>query len=166
MRFEDRSGELADPGFNPLRIRRRWGGTARADRRFSALLLIAGFREAVDGDLGGIGQQLGRAVLADGKLEQLGRLVDEPGGAAAGEEVGVLDQVEQERDVGLHAADPEFLEAALHAPGRIDEPPAGGGDLHQQRIVKRRDDPAGESPGRRRAGCPGRRPSDSGVIRP
>ena len=46
-----------------------------------------------------------------GEVEQLGRLVDEPGGVVAGEELGMLDHVEQEGQVGLHAADAELAAA-------------------------------------------------------
>ena len=87
---------------------------------------------------------LRRPVLRVGKLEQLRRLVDEARRAPAGQEVGVRDQVDQERNVRLHAADAEFLQAALHAAGGVDEAQAVGRDLHQQRVVKRRDDRAGE----------------------
>ena len=40
--------------------------------------------------------------------------------------VGMRDQVDQERDVRLHAADAELLQAALHPPRGVDEPPARG----------------------------------------
>src|SRR5581483_3888197 len=52
------------------------------------------------------------------------------------------------RDVRLDAADAEFLQAALHAPGRIDEAQPAGGHLDQQRVVKGRDDGAGEGAAR------------------
>ena len=45
--------------------------------------------KAVDGDLGGVGQELRRPVLADRELEKLGVLVDEPGRALAGQEIRV-----------------------------------------------------------------------------
>ena len=57
---------------------------------------------------------------------------------------GCVTRLMQEGDVGLDAADAELLQAALHAPGGVDEAQAVGGDLHQQRIVKRRDDRPGE----------------------
>ena len=63
---------------------------------------------------------------------------------AAGEERRVRDQVDEERDVRLHAADAELLQAALHAAGGVDEAQAVGRHLHQQRIVERRDDRAAE----------------------
>ncbi len=49
--------------------------------------------------------------------------------------VGLRDQLDQERNVRLHAADAKLLQAALHPPRRVGEPPAAGRDLHQQRIV-------------------------------
>ena len=40
--------------------------------------------------------------------------------------VGCVISVDQERDVRLHAADAELLQAALHPAGGVDEPPAAG----------------------------------------
>ena len=59
-------------------------------------------------------------------------------------------------EVGGHAADAEFAQRPVHAadpprPGR-----AAGGDLDQQRVVKRRD-PHRRRPCRRRGGCRRRR---------
>ena len=51
---------------------------------------------------------------------------------------------EQERNVGLHAANAEFLEAALHAADGVDETAAAGGDFDEHRIEERADDRAGE----------------------
>ena len=100
--------------------------------------------EAVDGDLGGERQELRGAVAADLEVEEVGGLVEEPGRAAAGEEIGVGDDVDQERHVRLHAPDAELLERPLHPPGGVDEPGAAGGDLHEHRVVERRDDRAGD----------------------
>ena len=54
------------------------------------------------------------------------------------------DEVDQERDVGLHAADAEFLQAALDVASGllVGQPPRR--HLHQQRIEVGRDDRAGE----------------------
>ena len=84
------------------------------------------------------------AILAARQLEQLRRLVDEARRAAAGQKRRVRDQVDQERNVRLDAADAEFLQAALHAPGGVGEAQAVGRHLDQQRIVERRDDGAGK----------------------
>ena len=99
--------------------------------------------EAVDEDVAGVGEELGGAVLPDGEAEEFGRLVDEPGGAAAGEEFGVADDVQEERDVGLHATDAVFLEGAFHAEGGVLEAAGVGGDLDQEGVVEGGDDGAG-----------------------
>ena len=91
------------------------GRRAASDRQRLAFDL----RVAVDDDLGDVAQQLGRPVAARFELEQLRRLVDEPRRRLAGQELRVRDQVEQERDVRLHAADAELLQAPLHPPGRV-----------------------------------------------
>ena len=54
------------------------------------------------------------------------------------------DEVDEERDVGLHAADAELLQRAHHAAGGVGELEALGGHLDQQRVVEGRDDRAGE----------------------
>ena len=61
---------------------------------------------------------------------------------------GCVTRLIEEGNVRLDAADAEFLQAALHAAGGIDETQTVRRHLDQQRIVKRRDDRAGE----RRAG--------------
>ena len=57
---------------------------------------------------------------------------------------GLVIRLSKKRDVRLHAADAELLQAAFHAAGGVDETQAVGRHLDQQRIVKRRDDRAGE----------------------
>ena len=47
-------------------------------------------------------------------------------------------------------------------PRRVDEPPAGGADLHQQRVVERRDDPAGD---RRAAVGPDAQAAHRAIVR-
>src|SRR5437660_7198585 len=93
----------------------------------------------VDNDLTDVSQQLGGAVLPSGKLEQLRRLIEEARGESAGQEIGMRHQIEEKRDVGFDAADTEFLQAALHAPRRVQEAQAVGRNLDQQRVIKRRD---------------------------
>src|SRR5205085_6887279 len=66
---------------------------------------------AVDDHLRDVGQQPGRAVLPRRKLEQLRRLVEEPRRQLPFEELRVRQQVQEERDVGLHPADAELLQA-------------------------------------------------------
>ena len=75
---------------------------------------------AVDDDFGDVGQQFAwRDRGGSVKLEQFGRLVEEPRRHVAGEELRVVDQVQEERDVRLHAANAELLEAALHSRGGV-----------------------------------------------
>ena len=51
----------------------------------------------------------------------------------------MIDHVFQERNVGLHAAHAEFAQRAVHALAGVREVASPRRDLHQQRIVKRRD---------------------------
>ena len=78
-------------------------------------LVALGVRVAVDDDVAEEIQQLGRAVAARLELEQLGRGVDERRGRLAGAEFVVVNDVFQERDVRLHAADAELAQRAVHA---------------------------------------------------
>ena len=101
-------------------------------------------RVAVDDDVGEVGQQLGGAVLPRAEVEEFRRLVEEPRGHGAVEELRVDGEVQQERDVRLHAADAELLEAAFEPPGGVHEPQAAGRHLYQQRVVEGGDDGAVE----------------------
>src|SRR5690606_22861061 len=78
-------------------------------------------RVAVDDDLAEEVQQLGGAVAAGLELEQLRRRVDQRGRGLAGAELRVGDDVFEERDVRLHAADPEFAERPAGAVERAVE---------------------------------------------
>src|SRR3954449_7010742 len=77
--------------------------------------------KAVDGDLGGEGEQLAGPVLALSELKKLWRLVNEPRGALAFKKSRVGDHIEQERDIGLHPSNAVFLERSLHPHGCIFE---------------------------------------------
>jgi hypothetical protein len=68
---------------------------------------------AVDDDLAEEGEELGGAVAAGLEGEELGRGVDQRGGGAAGTERGVGDDVLEEGDVRLDAADTEFAQGAV-----------------------------------------------------
>src|SRR5262249_43516534 len=102
-------------------------------------------RIAVDDDVGQIGEQLARAIAARGEFEELGRLLQPPCVDSASLEIGVIDDVLQKRDVGLHAAHTEFAEAAVHALAGIAELAAPSSGLDQEGIVERRDDRAAVS---------------------
>ena len=118
-------------------IRRRGGVVARHRRRPDAARrkLTPDGRIAVDDDVAEIGQQLGGAVAARRELEQLGRLVQPARGHVPRLEYRMVDDVFEERDVGLHAADAELAQARSMRWQALAEFAAPGGDLHQQRIV-------------------------------
>ena len=61
------------------------------------------------------GEQLGGAVAARVEVEQFRRGVNQRGGRRAGAEDGVVDDVFEEGNVGLDAADAEFAQRAVHA---------------------------------------------------
>jgi hypothetical protein len=85
--------------------------------------------------------------VALAEVEQLRRGVDERGGGPAGDEERVGDDVFEERDVGLDAADAEFAQGAAHAVEGDLVAVSAGDDLHEHRVVERRDDGAGETGG-------------------
>ena len=93
-------------------------------------------------DLGDIAQDAGGAVAGVHDLKQLRRLVDELGVALAADERGMGQNIGDKGDVGLDAADTDLVDGAggLAAHGRERAIPAG--DLHQQRVVVRRDNSA------------------------
>ena len=94
---------------------------------------------AVDGDVADIGQELGRPVAPLSQLEQLGRLIDEPGRVVAGEEARVLQQRLEESEVGGDAADPVLAQRPVHPGHRLLGRRRPGGDLLQHRVVVARD---------------------------
>ena len=125
-------------GGQPIKLRHR---RRRAADRHGAPLHE---RVAVDDHVGQILEHPSGPVATEREVEERRRFVDEPRGATAGEKVGVCDEVDQERDVGLHAADAEFLQAAFDVAGGllVGQPPRR--HLHQQRVEIGRDDCAGE----------------------
>ncbi len=103
---------------------RRWRGRRR-DRRLGAAGVgrtasdARRLRMAVDGDVGDVGQELGRAVAAGGKLEELRRRVDEPRRVGVVQKCWMLDQVLDEGEIGGDAADAELAQRAVHARDRL-----------------------------------------------
>ena len=100
-------------------------------------------RIAVDDDVAQEGQQLAGAVAPRLELEQIRRRVDQCRGGLPGAEDRVGDDVFEEGDIGLDAADAEFAQGAVHALEGQVEGAAVTGDLHQERIVKGGDDRPG-----------------------
>ena len=89
-------------------------------------------RIAVDDRVGEVFEEPGGPVAADGEVKQRRRVVDEPRRATAGEELGVGDEIDQKRDVRLHATDAELLQAAFDVAGRLVERQSPRRHLHQK----------------------------------
>ena len=104
-----------------------------------------GFGVAVDRNIGEELHQLGCTVTARFEFEERRCFVDESGGGVARAEDGVGHHILEERHVGLHAANAEFAQGAVHAVEGDRERLAGRGDLDQQRVVERRDRAAGRA---------------------
>ena len=105
-----------------FRSRARWnragGDVAERGRTRQAALRVVGVLDvgpSVDDDVAQIRQHLRGAVAQFGKPKELGRRVDERGRGFACEERRMLNQVQQKRDVGLDAADPELAQRAVRA---------------------------------------------------
>ncbi|MPL71091.1 hypothetical protein SDC9_16859 [bioreactor metagenome] len=101
-----------------------------------------GLGMAVHRDVGDVGQDLGAAVAPLLELEELGRGVDELRRVAHAQESRVLEQVDDEVDVGAHAADAELAQRAVHAVDGLVGGLRPGGHLHQQAVVIAGDDAA------------------------
>ena len=146
----DPRGELRGAEFLELRARAGWrrgeavvvGERGRLTPRCGRPPLHE--RVAVDDHVGEVLEHPRRPVAADRKVEEGGRLVDEPRRAVAGEEVRIRDEVDEERDVGLHPANAKLLQAALDVTGRLLMRQAAGCDFHEQRVEVGRDDGARE----------------------
>ncbi len=97
---------------------------------------------AVDDDVAEEVEELGRAVAAGVEREEFRRGVDERRGGLAALEVAVADDVFEEGDVGLDAADAELGERAVHAVHRDFIGLRARDDFHEERVVEGRDDRA------------------------
>jgi len=102
-----------------------------------------GARISVERDVREIRQRAGGAVAADAELEQLGLGINELGVRLAGAEGFVGDDVFEERNVGLHASDAELAQGPVHALAGHRKIAAHRRDLHQHRVIIRRDDRTG-----------------------
>ncbi|MNY21155.1 hypothetical protein D3C86_1546810 [compost metagenome] len=122
------------------RIDVRHDGLRRLFGRPGATL---GFRVAVDGHVGEIGQKLGGAVLTLDLCEELRRRIDEPGRIGVVTEAVVTDDGFEEGEVRRHAANTEFAQRAVHAVDRLIRSRRPGRHLHKQWIVIAGDDSAG-----------------------
>src|SRR5205807_9332714 len=78
-------------------------------------LLTLHFGVAVEDDVAEIGEQLGGAVAATWKAKKLGRLVKERRCNLSGAKLRMIDDVFDEGNIRLHAADSEFAKGAVHS---------------------------------------------------
>ena len=107
---------------------------------------MTGIGIAVDSRIADIFEELRTTVLDNGQVEQFRMIVDEVYIIRASNEFRALEDVNQEADVGLDAADTEFLEDAEHLLGCFFMVPAVRRRLDQKRIGGHRS--------RRRCGIP------------
>ena len=117
------------------------GGTGRAPELRGRWLAFH-FGIAVDDNLAEIGQQSGCSIAALEECEQPRRLFDESGGGPARLKDRMIDDVFQERNVGLDAADAKLAQTPVHPLAGVPEFAAPRGHLHQKRIVVGADDRA------------------------
>ncbi len=94
-------------------------------------------------DIGDVFQHAGGAVAAVFDLKQLGGVVDELGVTLTGLELGVVQNVGDEGDVGLYAADMHLVDGAGRLAAHPQEGVVPGGDLDQQGVVVGGDGGAG-----------------------
>ena len=97
--------------------------------------LAAHGRVAVDDGRADVAQDARRAIAARRVLEQLGRLVDQRRVRLAVGECRVRQDVFEEREVGLDAADAELAQRAHSLAPHVVPLETAGRDLDQQRIV-------------------------------
>jgi hypothetical protein len=110
--------------------------------------LAEGFRHTASGhlrvpvhcDFAQISKDLGSAILPGSEGKELRMLFDEAGGGVRSLEYGVVDDVFQKGDVGLHAPNAELAQRTIHALAGLLEVAAPGGGLHQQGVVEGRND--------------------------
>ena len=98
---------------------------------------------AVEDDVADVAKELGGAVAALRQAEKFRRFVEKGSGDQAVAETRVPDDVFEEQDVGLDAADAELAQGAIHAMAGAFERGVPGGDLHQQGVVIGRERRAG-----------------------
>ena len=80
-------------------------------------------------------QQLRGPVLLGGELQEVGIAVDESGGRLPASKIRMLRDVEEERNVRLHPADSELVQAAVHPIQRLLEGPPVDRQLDEHGVV-------------------------------
>ena len=120
-------------------------GLGHVHGRKFRFLFYAHISIAVHGNIRNIMQQLGAPVPAFREVEQLRRLVDKVSSIRAVHKIRMLQQVFQKSNVGLHAADTEFLQAPQHLGNGNFMGEAPGRGLNQQGIIIGSDHGTGKS---------------------
>ena len=110
-------------------------GPVAGDRREPARLVHLVAVPLLHHDVRDVLEHLGGPVLALVQPEELRRLVDELGVAAPRQEGGVLEDVGDEGDVGLDAADVDLPDGAAGLQAHALEGVVPGGDLQQQGVI-------------------------------
>ena len=91
---------------------------------------------AVDHDITEIAEYLGGPVTTGGQVEKRLLLIQESRRTETIDEDRMVQQIQQEGDVGLHATDAEFAQTAVQAAQGIRETTTTSRDLYQKRIVE------------------------------
>src|SRR5882724_156071 len=128
------------------RTRRRLdSGYVGEDRRLESFgnFLALYLRIAVEDYIAEIGKQFGGAIAAARNAKEFGRVVEKRSSDFAGAEPGMIDDILEERNVGLDAANAKFAQSAIHTLARFRKIEAPGGDFHEERIVIGGKDSAG-----------------------
>ena len=124
--------------------RREFGHDGRRGFRWRTRT-VAHFGVTVDGDVGNIAEQFGRAILARLEVEQLGRRVDEPRRIVIFDEIWMRDDILKERQIGRDATNAELTQSAVHAGDGFFSRRRPAGHFFQQWIVIARDHRTGIS---------------------
>ena len=95
-------------------------------------------RMAIDDDVGQVTQHLGTPVSPVGRLHKLRVFLNEVDRCFTFLEGLMLQEVEQEPDIGLHSADAELPQGPVQALGGAFLGPPPGGDLDQQAVEEGR----------------------------
>jgi hypothetical protein len=104
--------------------------------KFFALYRVLYIGMAVDGYSGQVAQDLSSAVLLLPYVEELRVLLQEVDGGMACHKNRVVDNIEQEADIGFHAPDAEFKQGPFHFPHGVLDIGGMGRHLYQEGIKK------------------------------
>src|SRR3972149_11389696 len=117
------------------------------NRRFAAAYRLRSFldeRMTVDRDVSHKTHDAGSTVPAAWKLEEIMIFVNETRGAFTFQEIFVVDQINEKRDVSFYAADPELMQRPVHTTRRFFKAGSKGSNFHEHGVVVRSNESAGE----------------------